>query len=30
MVGEGLSIAQHASIDGTVYIDGNKITIYKE
>ena len=28
--GEGLSIAQHASIDGTAYVDGNKITIYKD
>ena len=28
--GEGLSIAQHASIDGKAYIDGNKIIIYKD
>lgn len=28
--GEGLSIAQHASIDGTAYIDGNKIIIYQD
>ncbi len=27
---EGLSIAQHASIDGIVRLDGNKISIYKE
>jgi hypothetical protein len=28
--GEGLSSAQHASIDGKAYIDGNKIIIYKD
>lgn len=28
--GEGLSIAAHASIGGVAYVDGNKITIYKE
>ncbi len=28
--GEGLSIALHASIDGTVRLDGNKIFIYKD
>ncbi len=28
--GEGLSIALHASIDGTVRVDGNKIFIYKD
>ena len=28
--GEGLSIAQHASIDGKAYLDGNKIIIYKD
>ncbi len=28
--GEGLSIAQHASIDGRAYIDGNKIILYKD
>lgn len=28
--GEGLSIAAHASISGVAYVDGNKITIYKE
>ncbi len=28
--GDGLSIAQHASIDGKAYIDGNKIIIYKD
>lgn len=28
--GEGLSIAAHASIDGVAYVNGGKITIYKE
>ncbi len=30
VAGEGLSLAQHSSIDGVAYVDGNKITVYKE